>query len=125
MNIELLSWHLPEHEQRANMAALKIDSDEVLQALLLPVGMKDCWQNCAVVLASLDNSRLLPFLPELLEWYKDMNWPGFDIINRRISLYPNFVLQEAVDDALRRAADEHDVEWYENLQTAFEYIAIR
>lgn len=42
MNIDLLNWHLPEAEQRANMAAVHIASAEDIEALILPAKRKDC-----------------------------------------------------------------------------------
>lgn len=120
MNIDLLNWHLPEAEQRANMAAVHIASAEDIEALILPAKRKDCWENCAILLASLDNSRLLPFLPRLMEWYQDMNWPGFELIDRRVKQLPYNTLRVAVADALRKATSEHDSEWHENLQSAFD-----
>lgn len=118
IDINSLSWHLPIEEQRRNMAKLKITSADVSH-LILPFQKQDCWENCANLLSALSDDELIPFLPQLLEWYKDLNWPGIEVINHRIMKIPAHLLKTALTSALHHAQSENDEEWYENLSDSF------
>ena len=119
IDIDILSWSLPESEQYANIAKLQPVNEADISSLILPFRKKDCWKNCAILLSTIDNSRLAAFLPQIFEWYKDMNWPGFDIISERIKTFPNDQICNAVHIAVKRAVAENDMEWYYNLLCAF------
>lgn len=119
INIDSLSWDLPEEQQRQNIARICIESDDDIKMLILPYQKQRCWENCAILLSKLDDDVLIPFIPQLLEWYKDLNWPGLDIIHKRIKQFPSDVVNVALASALNIAKTEDDEEWVENLHSVF------
>ena len=119
IDIDTLNWNLPNSEQYANIVRYQPVREDEISCLILPFRKKECWKNCAILLSTIDNSKLVPFLPQILEWYKDMNWPGFDIISKLIERFPKVQINKAVNIALQKAVVENDVEWYENLLYSF------
>ena len=87
----------------------------VIHSLILPFGRKDCWQECAQQLAGMTDEALNPFLPDLMEWFQDLNWPGTEIIARRLEALPEEKLRKAFEIAKARASAQRDDEWLENL----------
>lgn len=119
IDIDSLSWYLPIEEQRINMAKLRITSTDVAK-LILPFQKQECWENCAILLASLNDDKLIPFLPQILEWYKDLNWPGIEVISNRMTKFPVHLLKKYLIAALDNAKKQNDDEWYENLSHSFQ-----
>ncbi len=122
IDIDSLSWYLPIEKQRANIDNVKYISDDDVERLILPHYKQTCWENCAVLLSTLDDQRFISFLPKILEWYKDLNWPGIEVIGKRIREIPPYLVKDAVTVALRNAKNENDEEWYENLANSFSNI---
>lgn len=120
VEINSLSWDLPEDEQRQNIGNLQIECDEDIRELILPYRRQECWENCALALSNLDDATILRFLPRLLEWFKDLNWPGVNIIRLRILRLPKDKVHNALINVLAKASGEEDEEWIENLHTAFD-----
>ncbi len=114
LDIGRLSWHLPEEVQEEVIESLKVMPEDLGQ-LILP-REKDCWENCARVLSKFGNKDLAKYLPDLFEWFRDMNWPGSLIILGRIKSMTGNELSQAFRSALRRAQEERDEEWAENLR---------
>ena len=119
VDISKLSWFLPENEQNKNIARIDFLSDADIVSLILPYGQKECWMNCAVVLSGLEDARLVPFLPKILEWYKDLNWPGIEVIHRRLQKLSVQQINAAVNYAIHQAKKENDEEWHDNLSSSF------
>ena len=122
IDIDALNWNYPNNEQYTNTIGRKAIDDDEISSLILPYRKKECWENCARLLSTIDNSRLIPFLPQILEWYKDMNWPGFRIISERMKSFAAYQISDAVHTALHKAVSENDMEWYENLLCSFPLI---
>ena len=117
LNIDKLNWNLPEEQQRRQIETLRLEDDGEIETLILPPGKKDCWQNCAIVLSGLDDATLTRFLPGVLQWFRDLNWPGVDTIEKRLKQMPEETVKTAVSAAVARADREGDEDWAENLQT--------
>ncbi len=118
IDIASLSWRLPENEQQKNISQIDITDDDI-GILILPFLRQDCWENCAKLISKIEDERLSSFLPQLLEWYKDLSWPGIEIIDKRIRRFPPNMLQAALTNVLCKAKNEGDEEWYENLCNSF------
>lgn len=61
-----------------------------LSLLILPCAngeSKGIWENCARVLYEMSDERLEKYLPSLLEWLQDLNWPGALIILDRLVVF--------------------------------------
>ena len=122
IDITSLSWKLPKCVQEKNLSSIMELSDDDIKTLILPYRRQDCWENCAILLAKLEDYRLSLFLPQILEWYKDLNWPGLDIIEKRVKALPEYIIRNALNITLNRASKEDDEEWYENLCVSFSYL---
>ena len=120
IDIGSLSWNLSPEEQQKNMNNTQITCNDDIKMLILPYRKQDCWKNCATLLSKLDDTVIINILPELFEWYKDLNWPGIEIIDARIRRLPQYSVKKALSTALVRAKNETDEIWMENL---LEFIA--
>lgn len=85
---EMLSWNSDEGTQKKGMEMAK--NVRCLSVFLQPNGPecnKNVWENCAKVLCNYPDEVLKNYLPELLEWIEDINWPGAEIILNRLIDY--------------------------------------
>jgi len=84
-----------------------------LSIFILPIESKGLWENCARVLANRTNEELELYLPWLFEWLKDANWPGFDIIYKRIQSMPTRFIALEYQCAVKKALQCMDEMWLE------------
>ena len=104
-----LSWNnAPEVQSMGIEMAKKI---KFLSVLIMPIEDKSVWENCAKVLASKSDDELDRYFIKLFEWIKDMNWPGADIIYRRLSLVPSQKIMWAYKYSVSIAEQTHDDLW--------------
>ena len=64
-----------------------------LSVFMQPMGErynKNIWENCALILSGKKDALLEPYLPELLDWIRDLNWPGAMIILERLKSFQNY-----------------------------------
>ncbi len=72
-----------------------------LSLLILPCanGESKCvWENCARSLYEISDERLEKYLPSLLEWLQDLNWPGALIILDRLKIFSGEKLKKPFMD---------------------------
>ena len=104
-----LSWNnAPEVQSMGIEMAKKI---KFLSVLIMPIEDKSVWENCAKVFASKSDDELDRYFIKLFEWIKDMNWPGADIIYRRLSLVPSQKIMWAYKYSVSIAEQTHDDIW--------------
>ena len=80
--LDMLDWNNSQEIQAKGVSlGSKVDD---LSVFLQPVSekhKKNVWDNCALILDGKSDEELAPYLPQLLEWLQDLNWPGtFTII---------------------------------------------
>lgn len=80
---------------------------------------KSSWAACAAILCSQQDERLMPLLPGLFMWLRDMNWPGAAEIAKRLHALPKDVLASALTEATEQAQAENDEEWLYYLREEF------
>lgn len=87
MIYQMLHWQNPENIQRKGIELAKKLTD--LSPLILPIyeGSQSIWDNCAKALSELSDDRLEKYLPLLLEWLQDLNWPGALTILERFIIF--------------------------------------
>jgi len=73
--IELLHWHTPMSIVNKVIEELKDIKYEYMHLLMQPIG-KAYWDNAALALSRIDHEKLKDFIPDLLMWLHDLNWPG-------------------------------------------------
>ena len=60
---------------------------EDISLLIMPPALPLVWERCAQILSEKSDSILEPYLPQLLEWLQDLNWPGALVILDRLKLF--------------------------------------
>lgn len=85
---KLLNWKSSVDEQVKGIRLARNLDD--LSLLILPYAngeSKGLWENCAKALSEISDDRLEKYLPSLLEWLQDLNWPGALIILDRLKVF--------------------------------------
>jgi len=84
--MEMLDWNNSEEIQQKGIELAK--NIKSISAFVQPNDPgKSVWENCAKILADRPDNKLQPYLSQLLEWLKDMNWPGAEVILERLKVY--------------------------------------
>lgn len=115
--LDMLDWNMPA-ETQAKGRELARNTGEIRPFIqpLTPEHSKNVWDNCAAILAEKSDEALAPYLPELLEWLQDMNWPGaFCILDRLHDYADKWAVGKAVAGCVEKAKKEGDEVWESNL----------
>lgn len=72
-----------------------------------PEYSKNVWLNCAKILDEKTDQQLSPYLPELLEWLQDLNWPGTFIIIDRLKRFNGQLLLKPFVKAMEKACEKN------------------
>lgn len=67
------------------------------------------------MLKNVEISKVVPFVPELLEWLKDINWPGAQKVFEIILKVHAQELLPHLDVAIAKAREETDKDWQATL----------
>ena len=115
--LKRIDWKMPEEVQK-NGRILAIESG-LIQPFIQPLTEefnKNVWGNCALVIATKQDSDLKEHLLKLLEWLQDMNWPGAASIFERLRAFSDSdMIIAAIESSIQIAADDNDDTWAENL----------
>ncbi len=116
----MLSWNSNERVQsRGIKKAKKIKSLNVFILPLLPEGSKSVWENCAKVLYDKSDEELQIYLIHLFEWLQDMNWPGADLIFKRLVNVREDMLLPAYKHCVLLAEKTDDFPWKLSLESFY------
>jgi len=102
-----LNWNNPEYIQEKAIEKLsKISGSEViLLAKQSELCNKYCWHNATIVLKNIGYPRNKLAIPYLMDWLKDINWPGITTIIQLFKEIDTEILlpyiKVAIDDALK------------------------
>lgn len=84
--------------------------------LVMPQEGKSCWRAAAWTLRLMGRPYLDPALPGMLEWIRDRQYPGADVIARTlVETVPKGNLSQLVEQAARKAVEQEDEQWLQNL----------
>ena len=89
---QMLNWKEPEEIQAKGIRLAKEIED--LSLLILPPAEPSVWECCARILSEKNDLALAPYLARLLDWLRDLNWPGASIILDRLKKFPGEQLKE-------------------------------
>ena len=89
---QMLNWEEPEEIQARGICLAKEIED--LSLLILPPAEPSVWECCARILSEKNDLALAPYLARLLDWLRDLNWPGASIILDRLKNFPGEQLKE-------------------------------
>ena len=115
--LDMLDWNVSTEIQSTGRAmARKIQVLEPFVQPLTPKYNKNVWENCAIILSEKNDEELKPYLPKLLEWLQDMNWPGAFCIRDRLQRFSDKKsLQHAISICIEKSRDLGDEIWERNL----------
>ena len=86
--IDMLNWN---NEEKVQINGLRLASQvRNMNVFFQPLSCVDCkstWNNCAIIISEKEDFDLYPYLMEMFEWLKDMNWPGAQIIFERLKRF--------------------------------------
>lgn len=106
---EMLDERKPiEVQEEAIREARKIKS---LSVLMQPVEYKLSWKNCAKVICEKKDEELNSYTYEMLEWLRDLNWPGAFLIMERLEKMDPQLLVYDVIYKVKQALLLKDNEW--------------
>ena len=84
---------------------------------IVPVkNSKSVWEPCAKVIALKSDGELEDYMYLLLEWLRDMNWPGAEIIFERLSQIPSVKIRDYVEFSMNLAKRDKDESWLQTLE---------
>lgn len=117
----MMNWNNPEDVQvEGRKIAAETGLIEPFLQPLTPRYNKNVWDNCAAVLAEKSDGEQTAYLPQLLEWLQDMNWPGAFCILERLKHYSDKkALDEEIAKTKVKAENEKDDVWVSNLNDIF------
>ncbi|MGA9118990.1 MAG: DUF5071 domain-containing protein [Bacteroidota bacterium] len=109
-----MNWGNPEVVQSAAVAELAAhldDEDLTLVATQSEQCPKACWQNAALVLQSIGYPRIKSVVPILLEWFRDVNWPGVRTMVSLLKTVEAPLLVSRIEEMSKRVVSENDDGW--------------
>jgi hypothetical protein len=119
---DMLSWNSDEEVQKKGIALGM--GVKCFSVFLQPRGHehgKDVWENCARILASYPDETLKYCSYGLLQWLRDMNWPGAEIIFQRLlRLMDTKMLSLCLVDCVKQALACDDQPWLGNMSALLE-----
>jgi len=111
---EMLDWNKPcdVQSEGRSLASKMEDLNVLIQPVWGKTVNKNVWDNCSLVLSSKTDEELIPYIPKLLEWLQDMNWPGsVQIYKRLLSFKDRELLKKAINESLEEAEKQNDSIW--------------
>ena len=106
---EMLDERKPiELQEEAIREARKIKS---LSIFMQPIEYKLSWKNCATVICEKTDEELNSYKYEMLEWLRDLNWPGAFLIMERLEKMNPQLLLNATIYAVKQGLLLKDNEW--------------
>ncbi len=121
--IEMMNWNQNETIQMNAINLAK--EDDNLEYWIQPDHYKYSWENCAKVVISKNDQVLSKHLIKILEWLKDINWPGALSILERLKQFESELLKKDLEKTILIANKQHDIEWLSSLSELWEVKKIR
>ncbi len=106
---EMINW---DNDKKTQLIGIeKAKSIINLSVLFQPIESKSVWENCAIIISSKTNEQLKPYVISMFEWLQDMNWPGADIVFKRLLKMPFDMIQSPYNIVLNTAQKSGDYVW--------------
>lgn len=86
-----------------------------LSVLIMPYEDKSSWDNCARIISDKTDEELKFYIIFLLEWIKDINWPGAELIYQRLKRIPYEKISIYLDISEKLAKESNDTPWMRSL----------
>lgn len=116
--LKMLDWNNPQAVQDEGIRLAR--ECEEFSAFIQPSCReynKNVWDNCAKLICEKSDSELQPYIPQLLEWTQDLNWPGAISVFERLKSCGGEVFVEPFLQTVRAALrdKEKNEEWLYHL----------
>lgn len=112
---EMLNWNNSiEMQEKGIREAEKV---KYISIFFQPKESKALWENCAKVIVQKSDDELSPFVMDMLIWLQDMNWPGAELIYKRIKLMPSTLVCHNFSYCLKIAIQTEDNPWIGSLRS--------
>lgn len=115
--MEMLDWNNDEEIQKKGIEESK--KVKCLRAFVQPddrLYNKNVWENCAKVIYNRSDEEIEPYLEDLFRWIQDMNWPGAQIVAKRLYEFDDKIeLEKVKRNVLKVAKALNDKTWEEYL----------
>lgn len=113
--LQKLSWDKDTNtQQKAIQELIQMDEKDILK--LIQLKDKKHWNNAALVLKQIGYPGNKLAIPRLIEWLKDMNWPGAWTALETLLVIDNSILLPYIENALEKALQENDEMWLMGLK---------
>ena len=100
---KMMDWkNSPDIISKGINLAKEIDD---LSLLIMPSASVSVWEYCADILYEKEDLLLEPYLPSLLEWLEDLNWPGAMVIAKRLMVFSGKKLKQPFIDRYNYAVN--------------------
>lgn len=89
-----------------------------ISLLIQPPAEPSVWEQCAKILYETSDDKLEQYLPSLLEWIQDLNWPGALIILDKLKVFNGKKLKKPFIDCftyVNNLNNAEDSKWVDNL----------
>ncbi len=116
--LSMLDWNNTHECQAEGLALAQRVTD--LRAFLQPTTLeynKNVWDNCARVLSERSDEELEPYLPSMMRWLKNLDWPGARLIAHRLCRFQNLgKLRDVQAELQMREPEEENSRWFGNIE---------
>ena len=89
----LIDWNRNPDEQQRGISLVR--QVNCIKAFFQPVGPgfgKSVWENCATIICERSDEDLIPYIPDMILWLEDLNWPGAEQIQQRLIAFQDVFL---------------------------------
>ena len=113
---DMLKWYQPIEIQKKGIKLSEQYDD--LNLFIQPISSevsKEIWNNCALIISNKNNEQLKEYFLPLLEWLRDMTWPGALIIKERLLNVPYKMIKNSLKVAIDTAISNKECDWLYNI----------
>lgn len=118
--LDSLRWNRSPKEQLEDVVRLALDENTDPSTLIMPALDKQYWGNAALTLLLMEPERVKPYLPQLMIWLQDANWPGAYTIMEMLHNMPKEYVMPALQAAREEALKQDDENWVDNIDMIYD-----
>jgi len=107
--LEDLAWDNAPSQIKAGFISALQEAEH--SYLIRPTEYVRSWENASIVFLMLSDTEIEQYLLDLLNWLKDLNWPGAEFILKRLQRVSSDLLCVPLENAAKLASASHDEQW--------------
>ena len=114
--LDMLDWENPsEIQEKGRKLAYNSGTIDSFIQPITDKHSKDVWENCAKIVSLQSDDALQFHSMKLFEWIQDMNWPGAEIIYKRLLSFSADKIRIPYELSVKVAEETNDEVWKEVL----------